>query len=177
MPMDTKSKKSSLPEPTEAPSSATTGVASGEFYHGVSCQPEETVGYMIRILHLSLLKRIDLEMQGHDLTAMQWRPLLIISKGKGDTAALLAKEMGMDTGAITRMLDRLQSKGLVIRKRSELDRRVVHLELTEEGHRICAQIPFGLCKAINHHLQGFSPVEFDVLKDFLKRMILNGGTP
>jgi DNA-binding MarR family transcriptional regulator len=132
---------------------------------------------MIRLLHMSLLKRIDMEMQIHDLTAMQWRPLLIIAKGKGDTAALLAKEICMDTGAVTRMLDRLQSKGLLVRKRSELDRRVVNLELTEEGHRICAQIPFGLCKAINHHLQGFSPAEFDVLKELLNRMILNGSTP
>ena len=149
---------------------------SGEFYHGQSCKPEDTIGFMIRTLHLSLIKTIDLQMQEHDLTAMQWRPLLLISKGKGDTAALLAKEIETDTGAVTRMQDRLESKGLLIRSRSKLDRRVVNLELTDEGHRICAQIPFGLCKAINHHLQGFSQHDFDLLKDLLRRMIINGAS-
>ena len=38
-----------------------------------------------------------------------------------------------DTGAVTRVLDRLESKGLIQRVRSESDRRVVNLQLTTEG--------------------------------------------
>jgi DNA-binding HxlR family transcriptional regulator len=41
--------------------------------------------------------------------------------------------LGIDAGAITRMLDRLEAKGLVERVRSETDRRVVHVRLTEAG--------------------------------------------
>ncbi|MFZ6750107.1 MarR family winged helix-turn-helix transcriptional regulator [Undibacterium sp. Ren11W] len=149
-------------------------LSSGEFYFPGNCKPEETIGYLVKTLHLSMLKTIDVEMQVHGLTAMQWRPLWLISQGKGETAAVLAKEMNMDTGAVTRMLDRLQAKDLLVRKRCEQDRRVVHLELTEEGLGICAQIPTGLCAAINHHLRGFSNDEFETLKRLLQQMISNG---
>jgi DNA-binding MarR family transcriptional regulator len=147
------------------------------FYHPPNYTPEATVGYMLRNVHISLLKMIDIEMQQHDLTAMQWRPLLFIYTGKVDTAAALAKETSMDTGATTRMLDRLQNKGLLIRNRCDQDRRVVHLALTEEGQKICEKIPAGLCKVMNHHLQGFSQIEHDLLKNFLERMLKNGVAP
>ncbi len=134
----------------------------------------ETVGYMIRTVHLSINKMIDVEMQKYDLTAMQWRPLLFIYFGKVKTAAALAKETCMDTGATTRMLDRLQNKGLLARTRCDQDRRIVHLALTDEGQRICEKIPTDLCKVMNQHLKGFNQQEVDTLKNFLDRMQVNG---
>jgi DNA-binding MarR family transcriptional regulator len=172
--MRNKTDKSTQVQDDAPPALEPAHLPTGEFYHASSCKPEETIGYLIRTVHLSMLKTIDIEMQVHGLTAMQWRPLLLISKGKGETAAVLAKEMNMDTGAMTRMLDRLQTKGLLLRTRSELDRRVVQLELTAEGQVICTQIPAGLCSAINHHLRGFSDDEFTLLKKLLKNMIANG---
>ena len=157
--------------PPEQPATSIT------FYQPPNYTPEETVGYMLRNVHISLIKGIDSEMQQYDLTAMQWRPLLFLYTGKVDTAAALAKETNMDTGAITRMLDRLQNKGLVIRSRCDQDRRVVHLALTQAGQEICKNIPAGLCKALNHHLQGFSQSEHDQLKNFLGRMLENGVKP
>ncbi len=148
-----------------------------EFYQPATYKPENTIGYMVRSLHMSLIKMIDVEMQQYDLTAMQWRPLLFISTGKVATAAALAKETHMDTGATTRMLDRLQNKGLLIRKRCDQDRRVVHLELTEAGERICKNIPTGLCKVMNQHLKGFNQSEVDSLKGYLERMLINGQLP
>lgn len=135
---------------------------------------DESVGYLVRVLHQSLQRHIDVCMQPQDLTAMQWGPLFLMAQGKGDTAALLAREAGTDAGAMTRMLDRLEAKGLVRRIRSEQDRRVVHLALTADGQRAAQQIPQGLCSVLNHHLQGISPRELDQLKDLLRRMIRNG---
>jgi DNA-binding MarR family transcriptional regulator len=145
-----------------------------EFYRPDTYLPMETVGYMIRTVHLSINKMIDVEMQKYDLTAMQWRPLLFIYFGKVKTAAALAKETCMDTGATTRMLDRLQNKGLLARTRCDQDRRIVHLALTDEGQRICEKIPTDLCKVMNQHLKGFNQQEVDTLKNFLDRMQVNG---
>jgi len=145
-----------------------------EFYQPASYRPLESVGYMMRNVNVSINKMIDARMQKYDLTAMQWRPLLFIYFGKVKTAAALAKETCMDTGATTRMLDRLQKKGLVERKRCEQDRRVVHLALTAEGLQVCEKIPVDLCKVMNHHLKGFTHDELDTLKTFLERMLQNG---
>lgn len=143
-------------------------------YQPETYQASESVGYLIKVLYHSLQRTIDQRMQEHDLTAMQWGPLLLLSKGKGDTAAELARDMGTDTGAMTRMLDRLQAKDLIQRRRSEEDRRVVHLELTAAGHEVVARIPPGLCSAMNEHLTGFTADELEQLKSLLRRMIASG---
>ena len=70
-------------------------------------------------------------MAEHDLTG---RPVGAAAdasiQGLGNTAAELARIGCVDTGAMTRMLDRLEAKGLVRRSRCPKDGRVVQLELT-----------------------------------------------
>ena len=147
-----------------------------EFYQPLTYRPMESVGYMLKNVHASINKMIDTRMQKYDLTAMQWRPLLFIYYGKVNTAAALAKESCMDTGATTRMLDRLQKKGLLVRNRCDQDRRVVHLALTEAGSKVCEKIPVDLCTVMNHHLIGFTHEDLETLKQFLERMLANGQT-
>ena len=113
-------------------------------------------------------------MQPLDLTAMQWAPLLLLSEGKGNTAAELARAMDIDTGAMTRMLDRLEAKGLVVRTRSASDRRVVHLELTGDGVKAAQAIPHVIAEVLNLHLCDFDAGELQLLMSFLRRMITNG---
>ena len=144
------------------------------FYKGESYEVHESIGHMARVLVGSMTRRIDAEMQVHDLTAMQWKPLLMLRTGQADTAAGLARLNCSDNGAMTRMLDRLESKGLIKRVRSAADRRVVHLALTEEGERIADRIPYGLSTVLNEHLEGFSQAEYEQLKSLLRRMIANG---
>jgi DNA-binding MarR family transcriptional regulator len=144
------------------------------FYRGDTYAIEDSIGHVLRVLMGSMNRRIDLQMQEHDLTAMQWKPLLMLKFGRADTAAEMARQNCSDTGAMTRMLDRLEGKGLLRRKRSAQDRRVVHLELTAEGRRVADRIPFGLSTVLNEHLAGFSADEFAQLKSLLQRMIANG---
>ena len=144
-----------------------------DFYHGDHYIIEESLGYLLKQSHAALQRDIDVLMQPLDLTAMQWGPLLMISHGKGDTAADIARCAGIDTGAVTRMLDRLEAKGLVARKRSEGDRRVVHLELTEEGVQTASKIPYVLAQCLNKRLQGFNADELATFKSLLRRMLAN----
>lgn len=144
------------------------------FYRGDTYDLDESIGHLARVLIGSMTRRIDEQMQVHDLTAQQWKPLLMLRTGQADTAAGLARLNCSDNGAMTRMLDRLEAKGLLRRVRSEADRRIVHLELTREGKRIADLIPFGLSKVLNEHLEGFSKEEFKQLQSLLRRMIANG---
>jgi DNA-binding MarR family transcriptional regulator len=144
------------------------------FYRGESYRVEDSIGHMARVLVGLMTRRIDEQMQVHDLTAQQWKPLLMLRTGQADTAAGLARLNCSDNGAMTRMLDRLEAKGLIERVRSEEDRRIVHLALTREGERVADQIPYGLSKVLNEHLEGFSKDEFTQLQSLLRRMIANG---
>jgi len=72
-----------------------------------------------------------------------------------------------------RLLDRLEAKGLVRRVRSSEDRRVVNLELTDEGHEAARNVPAVLCRVQNAALRGFSTDEWQQLRDLLARMLRN----
>lgn len=167
--------------PSNTKGSQPTKLVKADFYRGETYEIDESLGHMTRVLINSINRSIDVQMQVHDLTAMQWKPLLMLRLGRASTAAGLARLNGSDTGAMTRMLDRLEAKGLLRRVRSESDRRVVHLELTTDGSRISDLIPHGLSTVLNAHLEGFSRAEFKQLQSLLRRMIANGeraaGTP
>ncbi|WP_173425185.1 MarR family winged helix-turn-helix transcriptional regulator [Bordetella trematum] len=135
---------------------------------------EDNCGFLIKLVYQSLNRMLDAEMAPLDLTAMQWRPLTLIERGRADTSAELARIIGVDTGAMTRTLDRLQAKGLLQRQRSEEDRRVVRLELTPAGLAKAREIPAYIAKALNAHLRGFSADEVRQLRHLLTRMLANG---
>ena len=149
-----------------------------EFYRGdaVALGDHESVGYLIKLANQAVMRNLDAELQAYDLTAPQWVPLLVISKGRANTVAGCAREIGVDTGAMTRMLDRLETKGFISRSRSDDDRRVVNVALTKAGREIVKLIPPTICDVLNRHLRGFSEQEFETFKNLLRRF-LDNGTP
>ena len=165
-----------LPRPPAAdkPAPAARTRKPAAHYTGETYSVDDSYGYLLRQVQASLLRHIERRVTTLDLTAQQWSPLFLMAQGKGDTAAALARARDTDTGAMTRMLDRLERKGLVQRKRSAGDRRVVHLEVTAEGRRAIARVPFAISDVLNLHLAGFSEREIRQLKRFLRRMIENG---
>jgi DNA-binding MarR family transcriptional regulator len=144
------------------------------FYDGRTYATDNSYGYLLRRLYASMQRHFEKRMQTLDLTAMQWGPLLLMAEGRGNTAAELARGMDIDTGAMTRMLDRLEAKGLLARARSISDRRVVRLELTAEGLKVAGQIPHLLADVLNLHLQDFKADELQTLMGYLQRMLANG---
>ena len=73
------------------------------------------------------------------ITSTQASIVFMLAAGQGVTAADLAREYGIDASAVTRLIDRLEKRGLLSRVRSEEDRRVVRLALTPEGHALAEQ--------------------------------------
>ena len=136
--------------------------------------PFRQVGRLIKQVFSSLLRGVDQRMQPLELTAMQWEPLLLLYLGRADTVAALARESQVNCSAMTRMLDRLEEKQLLARRRSENDRRVVHLGLTEKGRQVGDAIEPLVNAELNGHLRGFSDAEIATLLDLLGRMLRNG---
>lgn len=132
------------------------------------------VGRLIKLVFTSLMRGVDQRMQPLGLTAMQWEPMLLLHMQRVDTVAALARVSHVNCGAMTRMLDRLEGKGLLRRRRSEQDRRVVHLELTPKGSKIASQIMPIVAEELNRHLAGFSATETATLTQLLERMLANG---
>lgn len=143
------------------------------FYSPQHYQPEDSIGYLMRSVLELTRDEIDRLLAPADLTNAQWIPLLKLYTGAANTAAELARHCRLDGGAMTRTLDRLEAKGLCQRQRSEIDRRVVHIVLTDAGKQAAQAIPAALCQAFNSLLTGFSPEEFAQLTGYLHRLLAN----
>ena len=144
-----------------------------QFYRAESYRPEESVGYMMRTIMGHVSQAIEVQLAPTGLTSAQWIPMFKLYMGNANTAAELARCCNLDAGATTRMLDRMEAKGLCERTRSEEDRRVVQLALTEAGSAAAAGISVILSSVQNAYLAGFSQEEFDTLKSMLRRIVDN----
>ena len=145
-----------------------------EFYQPASYCAEESVGYMMKRIMLSVVFQADKRLDAHGLTSAQWGPLMRLCTTGGSTVAELARWLNVDAGAMTRLLDRLEKKGLCKRVRSTEDRRVVQVELTADGEAAIAEVPAVLAEVLNGHLAGFSKTEWQALRTYLQRMLDNG---
>ncbi len=148
--------------------------AEKQFYDGKRYDVSRSVGHGLMHLMLTMRREVEARMAAHGLTDAQWKPLWMLKSGRATTAIELARETMIDAGAITRMLDRLEAKGLIERLRSETDRRVVHLRLTAAGEAAVEQVPHVLASVNNDFLRGFSGAEFKQLGSFIERMTANG---
>jgi DNA-binding MarR family transcriptional regulator len=145
-----------------------------DFYTPQDYRPDESAAYLMRRILTLMAAEVDEALEPQGLTHAQWVPLLKLHMGIASTVAELARECQLDAGAMTRLLDRLEAKGLVARVRSSEDRRVVNLELTAEGREAASHIPTVLCKVQNAFLHGLEREEWQQLKALLRRILDNG---
>ena len=145
-----------------------------QIYEAGSYCAEESVGYLMKRVLLSIAQQADKRLGEVDLTMAQWAPLMRMRQMGQVPVAELARWVNSDAGAMTRLLDRLEKKGLCKRVRSLEDRRVVLMELTPEGLAAIEHVPAVLAEVMNLHLAGFSKTEWQALKVYLGRMVENG---
>ena len=120
---------------------------------------------------------IDSHMEPYGITAAQFKVLIIMAQFDVDTPAELCRHLSLDSGSMTRMLDRLEQKNLLARQRSEADRRQVRLVLTEDGQVLADKLPQIGADAMNQLAAVISPQELQSLEQILKKILLAAGDP
>lgn len=108
------------------------------------------------------------------ISGAQWVVLLRIGDGIGRTASELCQALGYDSGAMTRMLDRLVKLDLVRRTPSPEDGRIAALSLTPAGEQLHPRLRPIAIEVLDTHLRGFTPQEIEQLTHLLERLITNG---
>lgn len=144
------------------------------FYTPGNYDRTESLGWLLRRLKQSIVSAADVHLGEHGLTHAQWGPMLTLRLCGTSSVAHLVRELDTDAGAMTRLLDRLEAKGLCKRDRSAEDRRVVMVSLSEEGLRVTAEVTAVLSDVFNAHLDGFSEDEWRLLIKMLQRLLANG---
>jgi len=132
------------------------------------------VGQLMGRARASLLTSLDAELERFGLNSTQYVVLKHLGEGAAHTAADLCRLNRYDTGAMTRILDRLEEKGLVRRERGREDRRVVFLRLAPSGKALLPRLMAVGTRVVDAHLAGFGSEEIEAFKGYLQRMIDNG---
>ena len=98
------------------------------------------------------------------LTAPQILLLQAIRKFEGAAIGQLANEVSLSQATVTSILDRLEKKGYLERERSTVDKRKVHVQLTERGFEILRDAPIPL--------QEHFATQFNGLEEWEQTMII-----
>lgn len=108
----------------------------------------------------------------HGVTQAQYNVLRILRGAHPDcyTCSEIGERLLDRTPDVTRLLIRLEGRGLVKRQRAERDRRVVEVEVTDEGLEVLGRLDEPVREAIGRLVRHLSASELGVLSDLLERL-------
>ena len=105
------------------------------------------------------------------VTGPQLWALKTISREKSLPLGELSKKMYLDPSTISGVIDRLESKGYVIRDRNQEDRRIVRVRLTPAGESLVKKAPNPAQGKMIHGLRGLNKHELSVIYESVQKLV------
>jgi MarR family transcriptional regulator for hemolysin len=107
-------------------------------------------------------RAVDLALSSHGISEACAAPLLWIGRlGGGVRQVVLAGHVGIEGPSLVRLLDQLETLGLVVRKDDPADRRAKGLYLTDEGSALAARMEAVLDELRERILQDVSKADLE----------------
>lgn len=130
---------------------------------------ENQLCFLLYASSREIVKRYKPLLDKIDLTYTQYIAMLVLWEKKQLTVKELGECLYLDSGTLTPLLKKLESKGLVTRVRSEKDERSLVVTLTQEGEKLkeqAVEIPLQIAGCIN-----LTPQEGKLLYDMLQKVL------
>jgi DNA-binding MarR family transcriptional regulator len=134
---------------------------------------------LVAQVRLAIIAGVDQEFLGCEevasleVTAAQFSILKMVLKGRAQSACELCKFMDYDRGAMSRMIDRLESKNLIRRVPLAHTRRTMALEVTAAGKAAFPKMEACLDRVVGRLLKGVTKTQVREAEKVLKRMLEN----
>jgi DNA-binding MarR family transcriptional regulator len=131
------------------------------------------LGYLISQARNAVFAALDNELLPLDLTASQFVVVVGAMRGRARTVNEFCQLAGIEAGPMSRLLDRLEAKGIVQKVRDLDDRRQVNVTLTDKGAALYPQIMEATQQVYGKLLTGFSEQEALAFKLSLEKILFN----
>ncbi|HEY7670775.1 MAG TPA: MarR family transcriptional regulator [Gammaproteobacteria bacterium] len=131
---------------------------------------DELLGYRLRRAQGAMHRDYMAAVAGLDLTQKQTATLWLIKGNAGVSQVSLAAALGMDRATMMSVVDRLEERGLVIRKRSNTDRRRQKLYLTPAGQNMLRKVKARIAKHEERLKLLFTAAELSALLAALQKL-------
>src|ERR1039458_3251892 len=111
-----------------------------QHYRSEVYSARSSIGYLLKRAHTLMVDQLAAAVAASEITVTQWLVLMYLRDGLAINASDLCLQLQHDSGALTRVIDQLEGRGLVQRERSREDRRAVQLRLTAAGTETVATL-------------------------------------
>jgi DNA-binding MarR family transcriptional regulator len=136
---------------------------------------EQSLFFLIRRISKAFREKLNhaFDKAGHDVTSEQWRILKCLWQNDGQIQQNLADIVHNDKTCITRVIDAMEKRNLVVRIPDKLDRRQKLIYLTNKGKELQEELMGLVQKASLEAQQGIEPERLDILKEVLEKIYNN----
>ena len=130
----------------------------------------ECINFLLTQAQQKVFKYLKSELDPFNVTPVQYGVLQCLWDEGTQTPKQIGSVLSLDGSTITGILDRLETKALLMRNNGIGDRRTIKVQLTEKGSEL--REPIGkIIEEVNIKvLKQFSLEEINQLKEFLKRI-------
>lgn len=143
---------------------------SEQHYHPSTYRAQSSIGYLIKRAHSMMMDYLEQVFAERGFSFIQYIILAWLRDGIAVNPKDICAQYRHDSGALTRVIDQLEERGLLERVRRDRDRRKVELQLTEAGRKTVESLVPLLVEKLNLALADFSRDEASELKRLLIKL-------
>lgn len=138
-----------------------------------AAQMPRSLGILLGQVKSELVRSLEQELleRGVELRFSQVHALKHLHRLGPMSAGDLARSLGHDAGAMTRLLDQLEDKGYLRRKPDPQDRRALRIELTASGKSVCRNLDGCSERVLDAAQTSLDKDEREHLIDYLQRIL------
>lgn len=133
----------------------------------------DSLGSLLRRASFCLSAALSHVLEPYDLTPPQWVVLACLWRRDGQPVTYISRQVQQIGGTITGVLDRLEKRKFVKRKRDSADRRIYRVYLTERGAELVNELPQKVFGIWDRALKYISPEEKEKFSRFIDHGIAN----
>lgn len=134
---------------------------------------DDYVPYLLNRAGARIAASFSEEVRSLGITLPMWRALAALTDRDGQTVGELSSRTSIEISTLSRVLDGLQRRKLVERKRAEDDGRVVTLRLTASGRTMVRRVIPIAERYERVAIVGLSPRDIATLKRLLRTLYVN----
>jgi len=129
------------------------------------------LGYRVKLLAQVIGGKFQDQLEPFGLTAFHWVVLCCLWEEDGLATSSIGERLQQVGGTLTRVLDRMEERGLVGRERDTRDRRIWHIWLTEAGSQLEAVLPPIAVSIREQAMQGMAIPERELFSKLIDQPI------
>jgi DNA-binding MarR family transcriptional regulator len=135
---------------------------------------QDDIGYWLSRLRIKVHSSFEAKLISKGISIPQWRIIIGLYNNDASSIVELAKFIEIDKGSISRVVDKLESMGFVIRQEGK-DRRSGNIRLSKKGEQLAPEL--AKLAELNEK-EFFSPlsmIEVKQLQNILKKLLQHAG--